>query len=202
MHGKYPEPFENVIDMLRAMPGVGRRTAERMAFSMLQWPPGKLQAFAEIMSTLKEKLTPCPECGNLSSEKKPCSVCANLSRDKSLICVVENAAQIISIEAGGFYKGVYHVLGGKLSPLDGRTPEHLNIELLLRRVEKDSVRELIFALSPDVEGQATTFYIGELLKGREIKLTRLAQGLPAGSDISYADSATIAAALQGRTDMK
>lgn len=195
---KYPETIESLIDILKTLPGVGKRTAERMAFSMLKWQPDKLNALGDIMKSLHEKITPCPECGNLSSENKSCGICSALSRDKSLICVVEESAQINNIEASALFKGVYHVLGGKLSPLDGKTVDGLNIEKLLKRIEEHQVKEIILALSPDVEGQATAIYIANMLKNKNIRITRLAQGLPAGSDISYADTATIAAALNGR----
>ncbi|OGV48107.1 MAG: recombination protein RecR [Lentisphaerae bacterium GWF2_52_8] len=194
----YPNALEELIEILKTVPGVGRRSAERMAFSMLKWPPGKLEAFADTLRTLHEKVTPCPECGGLSEEKLPCRICSSTLRDHSLLCIVEEPGLIHNIEKGGLYKGAYHVLGGKLSPLDGKGASELNIGSLLRRIEAKQVREVILALSADVDGQATSIYVANLLKEKGVKITRLAQGLPAGSDISYADSATIAAALSGR----
>jgi recombination protein RecR len=196
---KYPKALTDVTDILKTLPGVGKRSAERMAFSMLKWQDEKLKALGESLKTLKEKITSCPKCGNLASEGGLCDVCASPSRDKSIVCVVEDAAQIFSIEDNGFFRGVYHVLGGKLSPLEGKSVDDLSIGALGKRIESHGVKELILALSSDVEGQATAVYIAETFKDFPLKITRLAQGLPAGSDISYADSATIAAAFNGRT---
>lgn len=195
---KYPEVFEELVNLLKTLPGIGRRSAERIAFSILKWPAKKSQTLGETIIELHKKITPCPECGNLASGNNLCPVCADSSRDKSLICVIENVAQIQNIENSGLFKGTYHVLGGKLSPLEGKGTEDLNIEALTRRIASSEIHEVILALSPDVEGQATAIYIANLLKNKKIKITRLAQGLPAGSDISYADSATIAAALNWR----
>lgn len=195
----YPETFEEIINILKTLPGIGKRSAERIAFTILDWPKEKTEALAHALSELNERICPCPECGNLSSDNQPCRICSNYSRDKSQICVVENPAQIQNFELGAFYKGVYHVLGGRLSPLEGKSADDLNIESLIKRIDEHEVKELILALSSDVEGQATAIYLSELLKEKDIKISRLAQGLPAGSDLSYADSATIAVALQGRT---
>lgn len=199
MSAKYPKALTDITDILKTLPGVGKRSAERMAFSMLKWQEEKLKTLGDTIKTLKEKITFCPECGNLASEGKLCDVCAAPARDKSLVCVVEESAQIFSIEENGFFKGVYHVLGGKLSPLEGKGIEDLSIDRLKRRVESLGVKELILALSSDVEGQATAVYLAETFRDSGVKITRLAQGLPAGSDISYADSATIAIAFNGRT---
>jgi recombination protein RecR len=201
MSAKYPKALTDIIDILKTLPGVGKRSAERMAFSMLKWQSEKLNSLGDSIKTLKEKVTSCPECGNLASGGELCDVCASHSRDKSLICVVEEASQIFSMEENGFYKGVYHVLGGKLSPLEGKGVEELSIDALKKRIESFGVKELILALSSDVEGQATAVYLAETFKDTGVKVTRLAQGLPAGSDISYADSATIAAAFNGRTSL-
>ncbi|HCE46370.1 MAG TPA: recombination protein RecR [Lentisphaeria bacterium] len=198
MKHEYPEGFQNLINLLKTLPGVGRRTAERMAFSMLKWPPEKLAEFGTAICELRRSTTSCPECGNLSSSGSLCSICASSSRDKTMICAVEESVQIYNIEQSGLFKGVYHVIGGKLSPLEGKGIGDLNIKALLKRIEIQNVKEVIIAFSSDVEGQATSIYIAEELKKKNVHVTRLAQGLPAGSDISYADSATIAAALHGR----
>lgn len=195
---KYPKAIEEIIELLKTLPGVGRRSAERMAFSMLKWDSDKLDILGTHLKTLHEKIGTCPECGNLASSGELCNICALPSRDRALICVVEEAFQVQNIESSSFFRGVYHVLGGKLSPLEGKNAKDLKLDELLERIKKQNVREIILALSPDVEGQATAIYIAEMLNGNELKITRLAQGLPAGSDISYADSATIAAALNGR----
>ncbi len=198
MKHDYPSAFQELANLLKTLPGIGKRSAERMVFSMLKWPPEKLALLGAAVSDLHEKVTLCPECGNLSSDAAPCGICMNSSRDKTLICVVEDASQIYNIENSGLFKGVYHVIGGKLSPLEGKGIKDINIQTLVKRIESNAVKEVILAFSSDVEGQATSIYIGEELKRKNVSVTRLAHGLPAGSDISYADSATIAAALHGR----
>ncbi len=198
MKNEYPDGFQNLIDLLKTLPGVGRRTAERMAFSMLKWAPEKLAEFGTAVCELRKLTTSCPNCGNLSSSGNLCGICSSPVRDKTVICAVEEAYQIHSVEQSGLFKGTYHVVGGKLSPLEGKGIGDLNIVSLIRRIDADKVKEVILAFSNDVEGQATSIYIAEELKKRDVHVTRLAQGLPAGSDISYADSATIAAALHGR----
>ncbi|OGV56875.1 MAG: recombination protein RecR [Lentisphaerae bacterium GWF2_44_16] len=195
---KYPKAIEEIIEILKTLPGVGRRSAERMAFSMLKWDTDKLDILGTHLKTLHEKIGPCPECGNLAASGELCNICAMPSRDKTLVCVVEEASQVQNIENSSFFKGVYHVLGGKLSPLEGKNAKDLKLDELFERIKRHNTREIILALSPDVEGQATAIYIADMLKENKLKITRLAQGLPAGSDISYADSATIAAALNGR----
>lgn len=198
MKHDYPLAFQELANLLKTLPGIGGRSSERMVFSMLKWPPEKLALLGAAVSELQKKITLCPECGNLSSDGALCGICMNHSRDKTLICVVEEASQIFNIENSGLFKGVYHVIGGKLSPLEGKGIKDINIQSLVRRIEANAVREVVLAFSNDVEGQATSIYIGEEIKKKNVAVTRLAHGLPAGSDISYADSATIAAALNGR----
>lgn len=197
---QYPAELNALIELLTSLPGIGRRGAERIAFAMLKWQPEKLECLAALVGSLPENVTFCPDCGNLASAGQQCPVCLNPGRDRTIICVVEEFTQINAIERSAFYRGLYHVLGGKLSPLSGRHVEDLSIEPLLKRIDDLEAREIILALSPDVEGQATAAYLGNLLQGRLLKITRLAQGLPAGSDISYADAATIGAALKGRRE--
>ena len=196
---RYPDALEGLMEMLRSLPGVGRRSSERMALSILKWDEAKLSALSESLRDLKARVTICPECGNLSSDGNPCLVCSSPIRDASSICVVEEAFQIRSIEACGVFKGRYHVLGGRIAPLEGKTAESLTLDLLFKRLDSGDTKELILALSPDVEGQATAVYIANKLKDRGLRISRLARGLPAGSDLSYADPATMAAALDGRT---
>lgn len=197
---QYPDQLNTLIEILTSLPGIGKRGAERMALAMLKWQPEKLAALGNIIAGLPESVTFCPDCGNLAAAGKQCPVCLAPGRDQTLVCVVEDYTQINAIERSAFYRGLYHVLGGKLSPLSGRHIEDLNIDSLLRRVEELEIKEVILALSPDVEGQATASYLSEILARKQIKITRLAQGLPAGSDISYADAATIGAALKGRLE--
>jgi len=201
VHSKYPDALEGLMELLRSLPGVGRRSAERMALSILKWDDAKLSAFSESLRDLKRRVTVCPECGNLSSDGSLCLVCSSPLRDPASICVVEEASQIRAIEASGVFKGRYHVLGGRIAPLEGKTAESLSIESLFKRLDSGAAKELILALSPDVEGQATAVYIANKLKDRSLKVSRLARGLPAGSDLSYADPATVAAALDGRTEL-
>lgn len=196
----YPEALEELMELLRGLPGVGRRSAERMALHFYGWDNTRLQVLGETLATLKERVGVCPECGGMSSGKEEkCAICSSALRDPSVICIVEEFPQMRSIEAGGVFKGRYHVLGGRLAPLEGKLADSLSIEPLMRKVESGEVKEVILALSSDVEGQATAVYVAGLLKDKNVKISRLAQGLPAGSDLSYADPATVAAALSGRT---
>lgn len=196
----YPAALAELMELLRALPGVGKRSAERMALCIYQWDESKRLALAENLQSLSQRICHCRECGNLadSEEQELCRICASPLRDRSLICVVEESTQIRTIESGGVFKGVYHVLGGRIAPLEGRGVESIRLDLLDQRLADGSVRELILALSPDVEGQATAVYLANRYQKKNIKISRLAQGLPAGSDLSYADPATIAIALSGR----
>lgn len=196
----YPEAFQNLIELLRGLPGVGKRSAERMAMQLYKWNDSRLTALSSVLGELHERIGTCPECGAMSSGKNAlCPICASPKRDRSTICVVEDFTQLRTIEAGGTYRGLYHILGGKLAPLEGRTAESLTIPALLKRISDGTVQEVILALCPDVEGRATEVYLTGILKERtEIRISRLAQGLPAGADISFADAATISAALNGR----
>ncbi len=194
----YPEAVVELTELLKGLPGVGRRSAERMALAMLNWQPEKLDALGSLLSELLERVGFCPECGHLSEPDKLCSICASSNRDHSIICVVEDSAQVINIEKSGLFRGIYHILGGKLAPLEGRNPESLNIDKLRARLADGTVKELVLALSSDVEGRATAVYIASQFKDSDVKITRPASGLPAGSNISYADPETIAAAFSGR----
>jgi recombination protein RecR len=193
-----PRPLAELIEFFSSMPGVGKRSASRMAHAILRWRKEKIVAMGELIRSLPEKITFCPECGNLSSDNALCAVCSAPGRDRSLICVVEDASHIPNIEKSGLFRGLYHVLGGKINPLDGKQASDLRIDGLLRRAAAPDAREVILALSPDVEGQATAYYIADLLKDTDVKTSIPARGLPAGSDIAFADSATLAAALSGR----
>ncbi len=199
---RYPRDIESIIELLTTLPGVGRRGAERMVFALLRWNPDKLKVFGALVGGLPDTVRKCVQCGNIT-DAELCVVCANSSRDASIICVVEEATQIPTIEKSSLFKGLYHVLGGRLSPLDGKGAEDLSIDHLLHRLADPAhpVREIILALSPDVEGRATAIYLADLLKEHVALVSTLAQGIPAGADITFANSATIAAAFSGRTSL-
>ena len=201
----YPAALAEMMELFKTLPGVGKRSAERMVLSVLKWDESKLSAMADVFQHLKERIGTCSICGNLaersSSDTEPlCPFCASPDRDVTSLCVVEDALQIRAIEAGGVFHGVYHVLGGRLAPLEGKDAGQLSIDRLEERLDEGVIKEVILALSPDMEGQATAFYLANRLKDRALKISRPARGLPAGSDLTYVDPATIAAALNGRTD--
>lgn len=198
---KYPECFENLIEVFKSFPGIGRRSAERMAFTMLKWPAEQIARAGKTISDLNSIIALCPDCGNLSEKDGLCVICADVHRDRSLVCIVEDVPQIHSIERCGTYRGLYYVLHGKNIPLDNKQIENDLIDRLKRRIEAGGVSEIVMALSMDIEGQATAIFLSNILKPYGIKISRIARGLPAGSDISFADSATISAAMTGRIQM-
>jgi recombination protein RecR len=197
-----------VIEELTAefarLPGVGRKTALRLTFFMLKRNPEEARRLARAIEAVAERVRECSRCGNLS-ESDPCELCTDPRRDRSVVCVVEEAADIGAIERTGQYQGGYHVLGGRLSPLDGVGPDELNIESLLVRLRDaeggGGVRELIIATNPSVEGEATALYLQKLVRPHGVRVTRLARGLPVGGDLEYADGVTIAEALSGRREL-
>jgi len=191
----YPKSFIHLIDTISRLPGIGKRTAERLALALYDWREDELQYFGDLLSELKHNVKSCVACGNFADEDL-CKICLDEGRDDSSICVIENVSQIPVIEKSGSFRGRYHILGGKLSPVNGIGPEALKIENLMNRLE--GVTEIILATSPDFDGEATASYIADLLKDREIELTRIARGIPVGADISYADSASMAMAMNSR----
>ena len=198
MMKSYPAAIEELMLFLKQLPGIGKRGAERMVMAMLEWDKTDVSALADAVQRFASDITRCPECGNCAENGAVCSICSDTRRDNSTLCVVENIPQLLAVESGGSYRGKYLVLGGKLSPLDGEHGENLNFDLLLKQAAKPEIKEIILALSSDVEGRATMAYLAELLKDCPAALTRPAQGLPAGANLSYADSATVAAAFTGR----
>ena len=190
---------DELISQLTRLQGVGTRTAQRLAFHLLRVPKEEALALADAIRAAKERVGFCRECGNLT-EEEVCRVCADPRRDHTVVCVVEQPADVLSLERTHEYRGVYHVLGGALSPLDGVEPEHLRIAGLLRRVERDGVAEVVLATNPTMTGEATAAFIAERLRGRT-RVTRLASGLPVGSDLEYADEVTLGRALSGRREM-
>ncbi len=194
----YPEAIESLIVALKQLPGIGRRGAERLALALLDWDADKLRQLGALVGGLPENVGACPECGSLANAGELCGVCRQPGRDAGLICVVETMAQVFAIEGSGNFRGRYHVLGGRLSPLDAEDGAGLNLPGLIALANSGRVREIILALSSDVEGRATAIYLTELLKDSPVVVTQPALGLPAGANLSYADGATITAALNGR----
>ena len=195
----YPEPVIHLVAELKQMPGVGPRSAERMAVWLLQNPKAKPAMLAEALVAAERKVITCPVCGFFATEEA-CTICDDPDRDAAQLCIVEQATDVLPLERSGAFKGYYHCLGGKLSPLDNVTPEDLRIPQLLRRLDRAEKKptEIILALGADVEGEATANYIADLLEERSLRITRIAQGLPAGGGLDHADELTITRALQGR----
>ena len=190
---------ENLVAQLSRLPGVGSRTAQRLAFHLLQRPKDEALALAQAIEDVKERVRFCRECGNLT-EDETCAICLDPRRDHTLICVVEQPVDLVSLERTHEYRGLYHVLGGALSPLDGVEPEHLRVDELLGRVERNGVAEVVLAMNPNMTGEATAAYLADRLRGR-VRVTRLASGLPVGGDLEYADEVTLGRALTGRREM-
>lgn len=196
--------IEDLTAELARLPGVGRKTALRLTYFLLKRSPEEARRLARAIDAVTERVRECSRCGNLT-EADPCALCDDPRRDRSTMCIVEEAADIRAIERTGEYRGVYHVLGGRLSPLDGIGPDELNIDGLMRRLADGpaggEVRELIIATNPSVEGEATALYLQKLVRERGVRVTRLARGLPVGGDLEYADGVTIAEALSGRREL-
>ena len=190
---------ENLVAQLTRLPGVGSRTAHRFAFHLLRVPEDEALALAAAITEVKERVRFCNECGNLT-EEEVCAICLDARRDHSVICVVEHPVDLISLERTHEFRGLYHVLGGSLSPIDGVEPEHLRIDELMRRVEKNGVVEVVLATNPNMTGEATASFLADRLRGR-VRVTRLASGLPVGGDLEYADEVTLGRALSGRREM-
>ncbi|MFN2629128.1 MAG: recombination mediator RecR [Gaiellaceae bacterium] len=190
---------DNLVAQLTRLPGIGTRTAQRLAFHLLRVPKEEALALAVAIQEVKERVRFCRECANLT-EEEVCGICLDSRRDHTLICVVEQPADLISLERTAEFRGLYHVLGGSLSPLDGVEPEHLRIDELLNRVDRNGVREVVLATNPNMTGEATASYLADRLRGR-VKVTRLASGLPVGGDLEYADEVTLGRALSGRREM-
>ena len=192
--------IDDLTNELARLPGIGRKTALRLTYHLLRQPAAQSRRLAEALVTLTERVRRCDRCHNLT-ESPLCGLCADPRRDSTLVCVVEEASDIASIERAGEFRGLYHVLGGRLSPLDGVGPDDLTIGSLLSRLEPEGVREVILATNPSLEGEATALYVQRQLAGSEVKVTRIARGLPVGGDLEYADGVTIAQALAARREM-
>jgi recombination protein RecR len=198
MHG--PASLDRLVTELQKMPGVGRKTAERLAFHVLKGSADDARKLAQALVDVKEKVRLCSVCCSIT-ESDPCAICADERRDKSVICVVEEPADVFAIERVNEFRGGYHVLMGALSPLDGVGPEQLKLDELVRRVAAGGIDEVIVATNPNVEGEATAMYVARLLSGTNVLVTRIARGLPMGGDLEYADEVTLSKALDGRIKM-
>lgn len=193
--------IEDLVTELAKLPGIGRKTAQRLTFHLLKQPAETATRLAEAIRTVRERIMPCGVCGTLTDED-PCAICRDPRRDASLLCVVEEASDVTAIERAGRFRGRYHVLGGRLSPLEGVGPEALRLDRLVARVTNGAgVREVIIATNPSMEGEVTATYLQQLLKPTGVRVTRIARGLPVGGDLEYADGVTIAQALLARRDM-
>jgi len=197
-----PLPIQNLIDELSKLPGIGTKSAQRLAFYLLRCPDQDINNLAQAIGNLKKKIRFCERCFNLS-EQNLCPICRDPGRDKSIICVVEDSLDIVALEKTEEYKGIYHVLHGVISPVDGLGPEQLKIKELISRIKqsKDKMKEIILATNPSLEGEATAMYLLRQLKPLGVKVTRIARGLPAGGDLEYADEITLTNALKGRMEI-
>jgi len=196
----YTESIERLIAALGQLPGIGRRTSERLAFYLLDADAGEAEVLATAIRDVKTKVGRCAECGALA-EGETCAICASLRRDRSRLCVVEKPKDVIRLEATGGYNGLYHVLGGLVVPMDGVGPERLDLARLAERVAAGEVKEVILALSPTADGDGTALCVAERLKGAGVRVTRLARGLPTGASLDYANPGMLADALRGRQDV-
>jgi recombination protein RecR len=192
--------IEELIIELARLPGIGRKTAQRLTFHLLQQPPEQVGRLASVLASVTERVRPCQECGNLT-EDQPCSICQDPRRDPGVVCVVEEPSTVTVVDRSTDFRGRYHVLGGHLSPLDGVGPEALRLDSLVERVRQGGVREVILATNPSMEGEVTATYIQQLLAGMGVRVTRLARGLPMGGYLEYIDGVTLAHALVARQDV-
>jgi recombination protein RecR len=198
---EYARPLHDLIEELRRIPGIGAKTAQRIAFYFLGLPTEDVDRLAEVIKDAKQKIFYCSRCNNIT-HVEPCLICSDAHRSDDALCIVEEPFNISSIEKTGAFHGRYHVLLGALSPLRGRGPDELRLEKLIKRIRESAFKEIIVATNPNVEGEATALYLLKVLKDLGIRITRLAMGLPVGSDLDFADQVTIKKALEGRTELK
>jgi recombination protein RecR len=196
----YPEPISKLIDSFMKLPGIGPKTASRLAFFVLTMKEETVLDFAKALINVKRDLTYCSVCGHIT-DREPCYICSDQSRDRSVVCVVQDSKDVIAMEKMKEYHGLYHVLQGSISPMEGVGPEDINIPSLLKRLQNEEIKELILATNPNIEGEATAMYISKLVKPSGIKVTRIAHGLPVGGDLEYADEVTLSKALEGRREL-
>lgn len=196
----YARPLNRLINELSKLPGIGGKTAQRLAFHILSMDDKSAMDLADAISDAKRSMTYCSVCGNLT-DTDPCSICSDESRDKSVICVVESPKDVVAMEKIREYRGYYHVLHGAISPMDGIGPDDINLKSLIVRLQNEDVKELIIATNPNIEGEATAMYIARLIKPSGIKVTRIAHGIPVGGDLEYADEVTLLKAMEGRREL-
>ncbi|WP_411843021.1 recombination mediator RecR [Salinicoccus sp. HZC-1] len=196
----YPEPISKLIDSFMKLPGIGPKTAQRLAFYVLNMKEDDVVNFSRSLMEVKRELQFCSICGHIT-DIDPCYICSDKNRDRSVICVVQDTKDVIAMEKMREYKGLYHVLHGAISPMDGIGPEDINVPSLIERLKNDEVKEIILATNPNIEGESTAMYISRLVKPIGIKSTRLASGLPVGGDLEYADEVTLSKAIEHRTEL-
>lgn len=197
---KYPKTLQELIECLKKIPGIGEKTAERYALSILELDDDVVKLFSESLGNIKNKINRCTICNNFS-EGELCEVCKIQDRDKKTICVVEYPKNVVLFEKLGIYNGVYHVLDGLISPLDGINPEDIKIDKLIDRIEKEEIKEIIIAIKPGIEGETTSLYITKLLEGKNVKISKIAHGIPLGIDMEYIDALTLEQAIADRTSI-
>jgi recombination protein RecR len=195
-----PEPVTRLIDAFAQLPGIGPKTASRLTFYLLRRPAEQTEVLAEALRDLKERIIFCQQCFNIT-EQSPCKICQDEGRDRGVVCVVEEPLDVLAIERTGEYRGLYHVLHGAISPVEGIGPDELRINELMARLRSESIQEILLATNPNLEGEATAMYLARLIQPMGIRVTRLARGLPVGGDLEYADAVTLSRALEGRQEM-
>ncbi|MBQ6134783.1 MAG: recombination protein RecR [Bacilli bacterium] len=193
----YPDSIQNLIESFKFLPGIGEKTAERLAFSVLEMEPEQVEVFSSSLVEVTQKVHPCSKCNTLT-DQEVCFICSDPSRDPSILCVVEDPKSVFLFEKMGIFHGMYHVLNGLISPMDGVNPEDIGLSSFMNRVQNGNFKEIVFAFKPSIEGETTTLYIKRILEGMDIKVTRLASGVPIGADMEYMDSLTLERALQDR----
>ena len=196
----YPEPMGRLIAQLRKLPGIGPRTAQRLSFHILDIPPEEAKQLVRAIAEARAKVSHCSICGNLATED-PCQLCNNPNRDPSVICVLQDPRDLVAMERTHEYKGLYHVLGGVISPMEGIGPDQLRVKELIKRLQDGTVKEVVLATDLNAEGEVTATYLARLIKPLGVKTTRLAHGLPVGGDLEYADQVTLAKAMEGRREL-
>lgn len=194
----YPKTILNLIECFKKFPGIGEKTAERLALSTLEMDDEIINLFTTSLKDIKTKIKKCPKCGSLTEEEL-CQICQDKKRDHQTLCVVEESKNVILFEKIGTYKGLYHVLGGLISPLDGINPEDIHIDDLIKRIKNEKIKEVILAIKPSIEGETTALYIQKMLKNTDVKITKIAHGIPMGADIDYIDPLTLELAINQRT---